>query len=817
MSDNNEKINGKEADISSILEKYIKRPAEDDENGENLEDVETAESGKNADVSENEQNESDAADENVGAESADAELTASGEAGEDATGADVDMFGAYGHDDATDDFADLDSGAIGDAPVGNVPVGNEPEVGADGDIAADENENEPRISGADENAADENADDNGENADGDEDADADANGENANAEDDDEDVEIDDFDMNIMLGLGLEDELQETVGTDKVMKFVARQQADIAKAQKLNEERASLDFEYTAKSQKKDIMSAYAGQYTTAKLKLAASVLFAFVLLLFECRSLFGIELTGAFDPTIYPVVYIMVGLQIVFFIAVLGIKPMRAGIAAFFHGKPSPECVAAAVLLADIIYSAVISIYGSFGSEGPETFNFTVAVCFVMLYVYELLNLRSEIYSFSIVASKNVKYALTGLPISKAHRELEAFSDMMDDEDDPDDINVLRVERSDFVNDFFLRTNHYPSGRKFIGFVIPAIFVISAAFFAYKYSTTSSVYEGIYAAAKSFFTCMPVSLFFMFSMPFCRATEKAHANGDAIIGEASVDEYSDAAVVSFDDTNVFGRSGVSVREINMFDNARIDRVFYYAASVFCTTGGPLSNLFERVTKDIGHSDDVTLMRCIPGLIEAQVNGNFIAIGTLDVLEREGRRVPRKLKALEEAEIPLNASAMYMVLNGKFVARILTEYKVSPDFESTLADLDKSGLYVGIRTFDPNLTEEFLGRMIDMDAYQIRIIRCNSIDDRLTVSEEIRSGLISKDSSKSLLTLVGLCERIMHVRSINTMTVVISIFAGLLIATLSILFGAIPLTSLSIAVYQLLWMIPMLIISLALI
>ncbi|MCD8002380.1 MAG: hypothetical protein LUG88_00410 [Clostridia bacterium] len=151
------------------------------------------------------------------------------------------------------------------------------------------------------------------------------------------------------------------------------------------------------------------------------------------------------------------------------------------------------------------------------------------------------------------------------------------------------------------------------------------------------------------------------------------------------------------------------------------------------------------------------------------------------------------------------------------MARILTEYKVSPDFESTLADLDKSGLYVGIRTFDPNLTEEFLGRMIDMDAYQIRIIRCNSIDDRLTVSEEIRSGLISKDSSKSLLTLVGLCERIMHVRSINTMTVVISIFAGLLIATLSILFGAIPLTSLTIAIYQLLWMIPMLIISLALI
>ncbi|MCD8002534.1 MAG: hypothetical protein LUG88_01215, partial [Clostridia bacterium] len=667
MSDNNEKINGNEADISSILEKYIKRPVED---------------GMNADVDNAET--VDTEDENAG-EDENGELTASDENSSvqsppEVTGADVDMFGAYGQDDATDDFADLDSGAIGE-----VPAGNEPEVGADGDIAADENENEPRISGADENAADEDAAANGENADGDEDANADANGENADAEDDDEDVEIDDFDMNIMLGLGLEDELQETVGTDKVMKFVARQQADIAKAQKLNEERASLDFEYTAKSQKKDIMSAYAGQYTTAKLKLAASVLFAFVLLLFECRSLFGIELTGAFDPTIYPVVYIMVGLQIVFFIAVLGLKPMRAGIAAFFHGKPSPECVAAAVLLADIIYSAVISIYGSFGSDGPETFNFTVAVCFVMLYVYELLNLRSEIYSFSIVASKNVKYALTGLPISKAHRELEAFSDMMDDEDDPDDINVLRVERSDFVNDFFLRTNHYPSGRKFIGFVIPAIFVISAAFFAYKYSTTSSVYEGIYAAAKSFFTCMPVSLFFMFSMPFCRATEKAHANGDAIIGEASVDEYSDAAVVSFDDTNVFGRSGVSVREINMFDNARIDRVFYYAASVFCTTGGPLSNLFERATKDIGHSDDVTLMRCIPGLIEAQVNGNFIAIGTLDVLEREGRRVPRKLKALEEAEIPLNASAMYMVVNGDFVSRILTEYKVSPDFESTLA------------------------------------------------------------------------------------------------------------------------------------
>ncbi|MCD7776192.1 MAG: hypothetical protein LUH54_02325, partial [Firmicutes bacterium] len=196
---------------------------------------------------------------------------------------------------------------------------------------------------------------------------------------------------------------------------------------------------------------------------------------------------------------------------------------------------------------------------------------------------------------------------------------------------------------------------------------------------------------------------------------------GGAIIGEASVDEYSDAAVISFDDTNVFGAGGVSVLEINMFDNVRIDRVFYYAASVFCTTGGPLSDLFARATKDIGHSDDVTLMRCMPGLIEAQVNGNFVVIGSLEVLEREGRRIPRKLKLHADEEFGPAVSAMYMVLNGKFTARILVKYTVSPDFESTLKQLDKNGLFVGIRTFDPNITEEFLGRQIDLKAYPLRI------------------------------------------------------------------------------------------------
>ncbi len=623
---------------------------------------------------------------------------------------------------------------------------------------------------------------------------------------------IDDFDLNIMLALGMEEELEESIGAEKVTKFVEKQQGDIAKATSLNRERAALDYEYTTKSQVREVIDAYQTAYRNSKIKIIFAAVLTFVLMLFECHSSFGIELTGAFDPTVYPVVYIMVAFQLLLLVAAPAAKSVYNGICDFFHGKPGPESIAAFAIILNFIYTVVVCFVNGYGEAGLITFNFPIAVGFILLYVYEFINYRREIYSFSIVSSKKPKFALQSLTMADSRLEYDAFSDMMEEDDEAEDIGVLKVECADFVNDYFLRTNRYPAGRKFIGFIVPAVLIIAAVFFAYKYSA-GTLYDGMKAALTSALLCLPASVFYMFSHPFYMANLKAHEEESTIIGEGSAEEYADAAVISFDDKNVFPSTNVNVRAINVFGNNRIDRVLYYAASTFCTVGGPLSDVFDLATRDIGYSKNVKLLRTLPGLLEVEVDGSVVAFGTIDALESAGVAIPKPLEAHRNDTFEPTVCVMYMVHDGKFVARMLISYIVDTDFEFIIKQLDRSGMFIGMKTFDPNITEQFLGSQIKLAAYPIRVIRCKSLDDRTRVSDSTGSGLVSKDSPKSVLQTVSLCEKVLHARSINTMILIISLFVSLLVSALSILFGALTLSPLFIAIYAIFWCIPMFIVS----
>ena len=630
----------------------------------------------------------------------------------------------------------------------------------------------------------------------------------------DEDGEpIDDFDMNILLGLGMEEELEQTVGTDRVSKFVEKQQSTLHKSVSVSRERAALDYEYTTKSQTREVSEMYAGAHRAARLRLLAAAVLSVALLVFESHGTFGLKLGGAFDPVTYPVVYIMVGLQLVLLAAAFAFKSVWSGLCDFFRGKPTPECVAGFALIFDIIYSAAISFCGPFGEGGPATFHLPVAVGFLLLYIYDLVNIRRERYSFGVISSRKKKYALASLSMADSHLEHEAFSDLMEEGDRAEEISVLKMEGADFVGDYFLRTNRYPGGRKFIGFIIPAVIVMAAAFFAYSYRGSETAYDGIRAAGAVALTCLPMSVFYMFSHPFFRAVKKAREEECTIVGEGSLEEYADAAIISFDDKNVFPSTGVNVRGINVFGNHMIDRVLYTAASVFCTIGGPLSDVFDLATRDIGHSDDVTVNLSLPGLLSVTVNGSDVMFGSLDALEEAGVRIPRPLAERRGDDFGDTVSVMYMVEGGRFIARMLIQYLVDADFEYTLKQLDRSGMCVGIKTFDPNVTEEFLSKQVGLKHYPVRIIRCKSMDDRTADAEVTASGLISRDSPKSLLQMVALCERVLHARSINTMLVVISLFVSLVVAALSVLFGAITLSPIFISLYQLVWIVPMFIAS----
>ena len=225
-----------------------------------------------------------------------------------------------------------------------------------------------------------------------------------------------------MLALGLEEELEKTVGIDTINKIQQKHQEELLARERLNKERAALDYEYTTRAQNREIINAYKTAYSRAKIKLIYGAILTLILFIFENHTLFGIKFGGAFDSSVYPVVYIMVGLQLTLFIAAPAALS-RYGMDSqdYFAGKPAPETLAAFAILLDIAYNTVIAITANLGTH-IRTYNLPAALLVLLLYIYERINLKREIYSFNVVSSKKRKYALYSLSMSQSCLSMMLF-----------------------------------------------------------------------------------------------------------------------------------------------------------------------------------------------------------------------------------------------------------------------------------------------------------------------------------------------------------------------------------------------------------
>ena len=619
--------------------------------------------------------------------------------------------------------------------------------------------------------------------------------------------DMDETDMNLMWALGLEDELEKKVGKDKISKF-----AEKIKSRENDSENEYVAGEYTDRSQTRSIIDAYKRELFYTKIKLGASIIFALILLFFENMSLIksggaSLHLSGPLDPSVYPVVYIMADLQILLLCCSFAYRQILSGFANIFKGAPSPESITSVMLIFSIVHSAASAILTVPPVE-PNVYNFPVAVCIVMTLVHTLFTLKREVLSFNIVSSKRPKYVLKRLSASDSELEVNAFSNMT--EDMPD---VLKIEKTAFVDGFFTRMNRPSSVNRLIAIFIPVIIAISVLFFFFAYRSTSNLSGAFSTAYISVLFCFPISVFFTYSVPFYSAVRNAYENDSTIIGETSIDEYSGASVISFDDRNVFPSYGVKVQNINIYRNYRIDRVLYYASSIFKAVGGPLSDVFEVATMEMEHSDNVTAVSSEHGYLEALVDGKNIILGKLSSIQAGGFDIPGEVWDEDKYAEP-DVSVMYMLRDGKMIAKMYIKYIIDSDFEFIVKQLASNGLCVGIKTFDPNIDEQMIGRKIKINKYPVRVLRYRDVNELSRPTERQDSGIVSRGTTKALLQTVGMCDKVIHVRRTNMMIKILSLIISIAIMVIIAISGTVgTVFSLFIAAYQLIWLIPMIITS----
>ena len=157
------------------------------------------------------------------------------------------------------------------------------------------------------------------------------------------------------------------------------------------------------------------------------------------------------------------------------------------------------------------------------------------------------------------------------------------------------------------------------------------------------------------------------------------------------MEEFGDPHALVVDALELFPSESVLLHGIKTFSGTRIDEAILDAASVVIRAGGPLSSVFRRVIEDkigILQEADALVYEQDMGL-SGWVNGRRVLVGARRLLENHGVDVP------------------------------------SRDYEGRYAKDGRKLVYLsigGVRTCDPNVTEDLICSVYDLDPYYVEVL-----------------------------------------------------------------------------------------------
>ncbi len=621
---------------------------------------------------------------------------------------------------------------------------------------------------------------------------------------------FDETDANLMLAFGMEDELEKAMGKENADKLRSDMENSIPEAQikkkKVREEKPEELREFITPVEAKGIFENYKTAFGKNALSLFAMAAVVIVLFFYENIVTLGGHLPDALNPVYYPVVNVMVGLQFLFIGIGIAYRSLIKGIRGLIDRKPVPESFIPLILIVSVIYAVCVCFFST--DITPVTFNFPASLCLLLAVFNERMDLRREIMSFNIISSKRTKFALEKLELGDAELETKAFDKFL-----PKQPAVFKINKTGFIDGYFRRTKAYPSTKLVLKAFIPASAAIAVASLVMGAIILHSWQSAVMLAYTAFFFSLPATVFIAFGLPAFRASKLAFAENSAFVGESALDEYTTAGSISFDDREVFPTAGVKLRSVKVFGSGRIDTVIYNVASIYSVLGGPLSDVLNVATADLGRSENTEILSVDNEGVEALVDGKHLYAGKADYLRKNGY-VPVSDPDDEEIVSGGEISIMYLVCDDEVIAKLYIRYRIDPGFEVTVKRLYKSGICVGIKTVDPNINDEMLSTKIRLAKYPVRVLKYSDVTGNRRGSDRTDSGIVSKKSAKALLSVFTLCDRIKHVTKTNIAVDIITMITGLVICIATAVIGSVvSVPSLYVALFQLFWLIPVYLMS----
>ena len=551
--------------------------------------------------------------------------------------------------------------------------------------------------------------------------------------------------------------------------------------EELREKAQGID-EFVSYDQRKTFLDGFRKNYSRTKLSLILSSVFAVLVFVYECLT-FGADKFPFFcSPANNPSVFILIDLQLFSLCAIFAVKYVISGLKGVFSGKATASSVGALAVIFTYIYGIIAAVTAKPVLHPVMSAS---ALVVVLMLSAELRCIKRDTLNFRIISGTpgKSKFVMESYVPRKNSAEEQEFYDYV-----PEDPTMLRISKTNFVRGFVESNMKSTSTKNYVNLLFPVLALIFAGVLATVLIVKKDIGSAINAAYIASSLCMPAAFFSAITLPSFACAKKTYNDDSCVISEAAAEEYADASVVTFEDSDVFPPSLDKITSVRVFNESRMDHIMYVLTSLFRKVGGPLLTICENAAREYKEfSNNVTVENAVEGGIEATVDSQKVYLGSAGYMG--GKLDPKYTLDDRQYENNDKSRIMYMIINDVVCAKFYIEYEMDRDFLSVIKQLSTSTRCVAIRTLDPNIDTKLIKDRLDTEIYHCRLIRSRENERRRDVSKSTKGAIVSRNSVKALLRTLMLCDKTVYSSKINMVICFLSVIIGLLFSVILIFTG----------------------------
>ena len=309
----------------------------------------------------------------------------------------------------------------------------------------------------------------------------------------------------------------------------------------------------------------------------------------------------------------------------------------------------------------------------------------------------------------------------------------------------------------------------------------------------------------------VPVSFFVTLTRPAAVLERRLHRLGTVICGWQGIRGMGGRVAVPLCDVDMFPRGTTKMNGVKFYGDRDPEEVIAYAAALICAGGGGLAPLFADLLQSRGGPEyNVKAFRRYPGGgIGGEICGEPVLVGTLQFLKDMGVEVP--------AGTMVN-QAVHLSVDGTLCGLFAINYNRSKYSASGLATLASDRKITEVVTAgDFMLNDSFLRSKFGINPKRVAFpdLRSRFALNRVVPADgEMALALVTREG------LAPAAYAITGARALRTawrLGMAIHITGGMLgmliMAVLALLGSVELLTPINVLLYQLIWMIPGLLVT----